>query len=232
ISSLMCQKFLVIFLIKYFYQISAQLTERTNEAIHFCDPSIPNDCGFEGKCVRHLNGNRCRCPIGRMGIMCRRPCQDIYKSCKHWEEENRCRWAKPFSPFFEDNCAESCGICKSNGRSLKIPLPPILEPISWIIGRWETATSAGDRFPVSFEHPYKEILDISLAETPMFDRPPVNISVRAYTNEGSEYVEVGFMTGKPSRESTGFIKSNQSLNENDQVAIEMVSNTGTVANSK
>ncbi|OZC12303.1 hypothetical protein X798_00825, partial [Onchocerca flexuosa] len=62
----------------------------------------------------------------------------------------------------------------------------------------------------------------------MFDRPPVNISVRAHTNEGSEYIEVGFMTGKPSVELTGFIKSNQSLNENDQVAIEMVSNTGII----
>ncbi|OZC12304.1 hypothetical protein X798_00826 [Onchocerca flexuosa] len=68
----MCQKFLILFVIKYFYQILAEPTKRTNEAIHFCDPSIPNDCGFEGKCIRQLNGNRCRCPIGRMGIMCRR----------------------------------------------------------------------------------------------------------------------------------------------------------------
>ncbi|VDO45537.1 unnamed protein product [Brugia timori] len=126
--------------------------------------------------------------------------------------------------------------------ALKIPLPPILEPISWIIGRWETETLAGDRFPISFEHPYKEILDISLTDVPMFDRPPVNVfhlqettkkkdenlfSIRAYTKEGSEYNEVGFMTGKPFRELTGFQEYNKSLNGNDQVAIEMVSNTGT-----
>ncbi|VDN86873.1 unnamed protein product [Brugia pahangi] len=111
--------------------------------------------------------------------------------------------------------------------ALKIPLPPILEPISWIIGRWETETLAGDRFPISFEHPYKEILDISLTDVPMFDRPPVNVFIRAYTKEGSEYNEVGFMTGKPFRELTGFQEYNKSLNGNDQVAIEMVSNTGT-----
>nr|CRZ22277.1 Bm3475 [Brugia malayi] len=112
--------------------------------------------------------------------------------------------------------------------ALKIPLPPILEPISWIIGRWETETLAGDRFPISFEHPYKEILDISLTDVPMFDRPPVNVFIRAYTKEGSEYNEVGFMTGKPFRELTGFQEYNKSLNGNDQIAIEMVSNTGII----
>ncbi|MCP9262794.1 Protein male abnormal 7 [Dirofilaria immitis] len=225
----MFQSFFVIFVIKYFCQILAQSKEPIDEVIHFCDPSIPNDCGAQGKCMRQLTGNRCRCPIGRMGIMCRRPCQDIYKSCIRWKEEDRCQWAKPILPFFEDNCAESCGLCQSNDRSLNIPLPPILEPISWIIGRWETETLAGDRFPVSFEHPYKEILDISLSEVPMFDRPPVNVSIRAYTNEGSEYNEVGFMTGKPLRESTGFQKQNDSsVNGNDQVAIEMISNTGII----
>lgn len=52
-------------------------------------------------------------------------------------------------------------------------------------------------------------------------------SIRAYTKEGSEYNEVGFMTGKPFRELTGFQEYNKSSNGNDQVAIEMVSNTGT-----
>ncbi|EFO19769.2 hypothetical protein LOAG_08725 [Loa loa] len=178
--------------------------------------------------MRHLTGNRCRCPIGRMGIMCRRPCQDIYKSCKRWKEENRCQWAKHILPFFEDNCAETCGLCQNNGKSLKIPLPPILEPISWIIGHWETETLSGDRFPVSFEQPYKEVLDISLTDVPMFDRPPVNVSIRAYTSDGAEYNEVGFMTGKPFREATGFQEYNKSIIRNDQVAIEMVSNTGVI----
>ncbi|KAK6107739.1 ShK domain-like family protein [Brugia pahangi] len=224
----MYQTFLIIIIINYFDQILAQPTQLEQEVVHFCDPSIPNTCGLEGKCMRHLTGNRCRCQTGRMGIMCRRPCQDIYKSCKRWKEEERCHWAKPILPFFEDNCAESCGLCQNNGQSLKIPLPPILEPISWIIGRWETETLAGDRFPISFEHPYKEILDISLTDVPMFDRPPVNVFIRAYTKEGSEYNEVGFMTGKPFRELTGFQEYNKSLNGNDQVAIEMVSNTGII----
>ncbi|VBB27627.1 unnamed protein product, partial [Acanthocheilonema viteae] len=221
----MYQIFLIAFTVKHFYQILAQPSELAREVIHFCDPSIPNACGLEGKCMRHLTGNRCRCPSGRMGIMCRRPCQDIYKSCGSWKEQNRCQWAKFILPFFEDNCAESCGSCQNNGRSLKIPLPPILEPISWLIGRWETETSVGDRFPVPFEHPYKEVLDISLTDVPMFDRPPVNVSIRAYTNEGSEYNEIGFITGKPFREFTGFQENNKPLTGNDQVAIEMVSNT-------
>ncbi|VDM13333.1 unnamed protein product [Wuchereria bancrofti] len=78
-------------------------------------------------------------------------------------------------------------------------------------------------------------MDISLTDVPMFDRPPVNVllvklrkkkeenlfSIRAYTKEGSEYNEVGFMTGKPFRELTGFQEFNKSLNGNDQIAIEM-----------
>uniref|UniRef100_A0A183E999 DUF1794 domain-containing protein n=1 Tax=Gongylonema pulchrum TaxID=637853 RepID=A0A183E999_9BILA len=108
---------------------------------------------------------------------------------------------------------------------LSLPLPPILEPISWIIGYWETETIAGDRFPVSFQYPYKEVLDISISEVPMFDRPPVNVSVLAYTSEGSVHSEVGFMTGKPFHEATGFAEYNKSSHGTDQVAIEMVSNT-------
>ncbi|VDN08432.1 unnamed protein product, partial [Thelazia callipaeda] len=199
--------------------------------VHFCDLSRGNECGPNGICIQQPTGNRCRCPLGRMGIMCRRPCQDIYKSCERWKEENRCHWAKPILPFFEDNCAQTCGRCQNNGRywnicALKIPLPPILEPVSWIIGQWQTETIVGDRFPVPFQQPYKEVLDILLSEVPMFDRPPVNVSIRAYTQEGSEYNEVGFMTGKPFHEATGFVELNKSSSGHDQIAIEMVSNTG------
>uniref|UniRef100_A0A0M3ISD4 SLC3A2_N domain-containing protein n=1 Tax=Ascaris lumbricoides TaxID=6252 RepID=A0A0M3ISD4_ASCLU len=60
---------------------------------------------------------------------------------------------------------------------LILALPPILEPLSWMIGRWETETTSQEHFPVPLSAPYREVLDISISEVPMFDRPPVNISL-------------------------------------------------------
>jgi hypothetical protein len=59
---------------------------------------------------------------------------------------------------------------------LPVPLPPILENLSWIVGRWETETTAPDRFPMSMTGPYREIIDIQIAAVPQFDRPPLNVT--------------------------------------------------------
>lgn len=53
-------------------------------------------------------------------------------------------------------------------------------------------------------------------------------SVRAYTQDGSEMNELGFMTGKPFYEMTGFAEYNKSKHGSDLIAIEMVSNTGMI----
>uniref|UniRef100_A0A915CCD3 ShKT domain-containing protein n=1 Tax=Parascaris univalens TaxID=6257 RepID=A0A915CCD3_PARUN len=149
----------------------------TKSIVHFCDTSRPGSCGLEGVCMKRKTGNRCKCPRGYMGVQCKRPCQDVYLSCQRWKEEGRCSWARPILPFFEDNCALTCGRCRSIGRRLVLALPPILEPLSWMIGRWETETTSQEHFPVPLSAPYREVLDISISEVPMFDRPPVNISL-------------------------------------------------------
>ncbi|VDK50880.1 unnamed protein product [Anisakis simplex] len=203
-------------------------SEHAQFVVHLCDPTTAGSCGAEGVCMKRPTGNRCKCPKGYMGVECKRPCQDVYLSCTRWKDEGRCDWARPILPFFEDNCAETCGRCHNTGKKLAIALPPILEPISWIIGKWQTATTARDHFPVAMSGPYSEILDISISEVPMFDRPPVNVSVTAFTKDGDVSRELGFMTGKPFLEDTGFIEFDKPKNGTDQVAIEMVSNTGLI----
>uniref|UniRef100_A0A1I7XKT2 ShKT domain-containing protein n=1 Tax=Heterorhabditis bacteriophora TaxID=37862 RepID=A0A1I7XKT2_HETBA len=135
------------------------------------------------------------------------PCQDVYRSCNRWKEEDRCNWTRPFSPFFSDNCALTCGVCQNSGMKLPLTLPPILDNIAWFVGRWESKTTAGDRFPEPMSGPYREVLEVQISEVPMFDRPPVNIS-------------------KPFREDTGFVEYNKPIDGDDKVAIESVGNNG------
>uniref|UniRef100_A0A914QRD1 ShKT domain-containing protein n=1 Tax=Panagrolaimus davidi TaxID=227884 RepID=A0A914QRD1_9BILA len=121
-----------------------------------------------------------------------RPCQDIYKSCERWLEEKRCEWAKPISPFFFDNCPLTCGKCTAGNKKLRLPLPPILEPLSWLIGKWRTRTSSsGSRFPLPLLNAYEETLSFSISEVPAFDRPPLNVRLIYYANccyEASQYL--------------------------------------------
>uniref|UniRef100_A0A914RYC8 ShKT domain-containing protein n=1 Tax=Parascaris equorum TaxID=6256 RepID=A0A914RYC8_PAREQ len=182
--------------------------------VHFCDTSRPGSCGLEGVCMKRKTGNRCKCPRGYMGVHVTftGPCQDVYLSCQRWKEEGRCSWARPILPFFEDNCALTCGRC----RRLVLALPPILEPLSWMIGRWETETTSQEHFPVPLSAPYREVLDISISEVPI---------VTAIAKNGDANREVGFMTGKPFLEDTGFAEFNRPKNGSDKVGIEMVSNT-------
>ncbi|CAD5223948.1 unnamed protein product [Bursaphelenchus okinawaensis] len=201
--------------------------ERT--VLHNCNPTVPNTCGTApGRCLVLGTGNRCRCGHGRMGIGCQRPCQDVYRSCGRWKEEGRCEWGSFILPFFEDNCAKSCGVCSNDGRVLAKALPVGLEPLSWLVGRWETKASNNLRFPTSMvsHHGYHEVLDIQLNEVNMFDRPTLNISVKA-KSPFEEHNELGFVTMKPAKEDTGFAKTREDLQQRrDLVAIEMTSNTG------
>ncbi|KAH7700702.1 Protein F21A3.3, partial [Aphelenchoides avenae] len=208
----------------------AQAQNGVKIAIDFCQLSDPFSCGtFGGVCIAKRSGNRCKCPKGRMGHRCQRPCQDVYRSCEKWHQEERCVWTTPISPFFEDNCALSCGRCQSDGRGLAHALPPILEPLAWLIGRWETETFSGLRFPMPMDSGYREIVDISVSEAPMFDRPALNLSVTAVSSDGTDSrIALGFITMKPFKEDTGFVQFNMSQTGLDQVAIAMVSNSGVI----
>uniref|UniRef100_A0AC35U238 ShKT domain-containing protein n=1 Tax=Rhabditophanes sp. KR3021 TaxID=114890 RepID=A0AC35U238_9BILA len=201
----------------------------TKDVIDFCQLNITNSCGREGQCMSKRSGNRCKCPEGWMGHGCRRPCQDIYKSCTQWVEHKRCEWAKPISPFFADNCPLSCGQCQSNGFSLPIPLPPILEHVSFMIGRWKTTTATGQRYPRNMDGPYTEVLDISITEVPAFDRPPLNFSCRAQSLSSKLVnTELGFITIKPFLEDTGFVEFDKPSHGPDKIGLEMASNTGII----
>ncbi len=61
------------------------------------------------------------CPNLATNFFASGPCQDIYKSCQRWKDENRCYWTKKISPFFSDNCAETCDVCRqSAGKSMRV----------------------------------------------------------------------------------------------------------------
>ncbi|EYC08263.1 hypothetical protein Y032_0067g79 [Ancylostoma ceylanicum] len=217
---------LLLFLAIAFSARSAYSQVVTKDVIDFCSLDDPTSCG-EGKCIFHHTGNRCKCPDGWMGRRCARPCQDVYRSCTRWLEEGRCSWTRPISPFFTDNCGLSCGLCRSNGLKLPLTLPPILDNIAWFVGRWECKTTAGERFPEPMSGPYREILEVQISDVPMFDRPPVNVSTIAVTNDGRDvHSEVGFMTSKPFLEDTGFVEFNKPKQGDDLVGIETVSNNG------
>uniref|UniRef100_A0A914HD75 THAP4-like heme-binding beta-barrel domain-containing protein n=1 Tax=Globodera rostochiensis TaxID=31243 RepID=A0A914HD75_GLORO len=132
-----------------------------------------------------------------------------------------------------DNCPLTCGVCRRapGQKSLPIPFPPMLESLSWLVGRWKTQTVGrhSDRFPAPMSSgPYVEILDVQLSDVPAFDRPPLNISVRARTLDGlDEHNEVGFLTVKPAHEDTGFVEEEgRTPHGRDMVAMALVSNTG------
>jgi hypothetical protein len=87
---------------------------------------------------------------------------------------------------------------------------------------------------------FKKILDVQVGEAPAFDRPSLNISVRAWATPGDEdraddeHWEMGFLTVKPAREQTGFVEQKKEIKEElsendgkrDLVALELVSNIG------
>lgn len=170
---------------------------------------------------------RCECEKGYMGVNCQRPCQDVFKSCERWDNENRCRWAKGRTLWFDDNCAETCNSCTPDKNiKLSIPFPPLLEPLSWLVGHWETETQSSDRYPMDTIGPYRETLIFQQSNVTMFDRPSLNITAIAQTigDASDVHKDVGFMTAKLVIEDTGF--NNEDKAVKDEVAIELNSNTG------
>ncbi|EPB73196.1 hypothetical protein ANCCEY_07703, partial [Ancylostoma ceylanicum] len=151
-----------------------------------------------------------------------------------------------FSPTTAGCLVDYAGVMDS--VKLPLTLPPILDNIAWFVGRWECKTTAGERigyllrirlishriltipwsrFPEPMSGPYREILEVQISDVPMFDRPPVNVSTIAVTNDGRDvHSEVGFMTSKPFLEDTGFVEFNKPKQGDDLVGIETVSNNG------
>lgn len=104
------------------------------------DDCANSRCQNGGSCVDKLNGFECHCAPGFMGERCHSksfhvpclpcqtavllgPCQDIYKSCEFWEEQDRCDSMRPTTKFFDINCAVTCGQCEFDNSTGKRGLP-------------------------------------------------------------------------------------------------------------
>ena len=60
--------------------------------------------------------------------------------------------------------------------ALPMPFPPLLEPLAWLVGRWEINQPTLDRFPHDTTGPYSEILEFRPENVTMFDRPTLNFT--------------------------------------------------------
>lgn len=120
-----------------------------------------------------LDGTRLQKYLPSMNFMLhaipKGPCQNVHHSCDRWQRQGRCEWHKAVdapTPFFIDNCALSCGFCQTTLKNimeseegpLVPPLPPMLETLVWLVGRWQTRTlgNHNDRFPAPLSGPYVE----------------------------------------------------------------------------
>ncbi|CAJ0933827.1 unnamed protein product, partial [Mesorhabditis belari] len=171
-----------------------------------------------------LNGGRCvpgkancQCERGWMGKWCHRKCRDVYKSCDRWAVEGKCNTVLAQTNFFEVNCAIACKLCTPDvSQSLPaVPLPPALEPLQFMIGKWYSQAAKGLRFPTDFyANEYEEILEIWPSETPMFGPPSLNLTSRCWVGNDTRLMH-GFITLKPNTfppEAAILSTSNEGLN--------------------
>ncbi|KRZ54719.1 Protein male abnormal 7 [Trichinella nativa] len=180
----------------------------------FCEKKIdhckPNPCANGALCRSEFNSYTCYCSPGYMGEKCHRPCQDIYGSCDHWGEQNKCEIMRPATTFFDVNCAVTCGQCKFVNSTVKTkdPLPPLLEPFQWILGKWEVQYGRDLAFPlnmVNAKYGYKEQLTVANQRVLMFGTPYLNFSTvtTSKTNPRDQHVSLGFVTLKPASNPIG-----------------------------
>lgn len=46
-------------------------------------------------------------------------CQDVYKSCDFWKQEDKCDLMRPTTSFFDINCPVSCDQCTYDNSTSK-----------------------------------------------------------------------------------------------------------------
>ncbi|VDK65320.1 unnamed protein product [Onchocerca ochengi] len=138
-----------------------------------------NPCLNGGTCIPGKVS--CLCTSGWMGRYCHRHCRNVYKSCERWALEDKCEQVRTQTNFFDINCAVSCHQCIPDSKHIlsNIPVPPILEPLQFLVGRWYSVASKGLRYPTDmYLNSYEELLDVAPAEVPMFGTPSFNFTLR------------------------------------------------------
>ncbi|VDK69678.1 unnamed protein product [Litomosoides sigmodontis] len=182
----------------------------------YCEREI-NECNFQrckngARCIDKWNDYSCICRPGWMGKDCDRPCQDIYRSCNQWKQQGQCEQMRHHTPFFDVNCALSCGQCSHSNAIVRTtrPLAPILLPLAWMIGIWKAEVN-GTRsrtvdYVTDFEGiSYTEILAVTVADVLVFGKPSINFTSIAINRDDTsdQHIHYGFLTvglnpgGKP-----------------------------------
>ncbi|KAI6222913.1 ShK domain-containing protein [Aphelenchoides fujianensis] len=211
--------------------------------------SVHVDCGPSAGCSLLPTGNRCECPHGRMGIKCRTSeLKDPAKTSTARAASGKRKDAASGRLEFRLSSATIAPIRAENARVmdevrsfnrlhltplcfvLEHPLPPSLEPLAWLVGRWTAEVCARVRFPspMADRRGYAEVLDVRMAAVNMFDRPALNVSIVAKSLDGrEERNDLGFVTMKSAVEFERADGGNGNQSRIvDRLAIGLVGNTG------
>uniref|UniRef100_A0A915LBX1 Uncharacterized protein n=1 Tax=Romanomermis culicivorax TaxID=13658 RepID=A0A915LBX1_ROMCU len=158
------------------------------------DECASNPCQNNAVCMDRINGYFCKCKTGFMGQKCHRPCRDVYRQyCPKWKVEGLCELSGN-NTFYSENCALSCGACtrKKNVTRTVFVIPPYLEPLDFLVGKWTTNSTDSSSFPLGFESKqvtnYYEEMELVPGDKLLFGQPSLNYSslIIAHTRNGSQ----------------------------------------------
>jgi len=118
--------------------------------------------------------------------------------CAEWVQAGQCVQ----SEFVVKQCKVSCGKCDAslNGRAYDLTrLPPDLQSIGFLVGRWRAEFSGKARFPTIPIFTYGEQVDFTITEKPVFGVSSINYTAFAWSSDQialhSEYGTVHVRSG-------------------------------------
>ncbi|CAJ0959714.1 unnamed protein product, partial [Mesorhabditis belari] len=155
-------------------------------------------CVHSKECIDMLDDYKCVCNDGWMGKNCDRPCQDVYGTCRIWERDGECQRIAE-TDFFEYNCAVTCKQCVYKNETIKTdrPIPHILLPLTWLLGKWHVRVKGKSDLPFDFkETGYEETVTFSVSEGLVFGTPAINYTSVAVSlvDPLDQHISNGFLT--------------------------------------